>query len=534
MIQAIVVDDEFLIRERIKRFVQWDTLGFELAGEAGDGEEALELLDMVNTPVQVVLVDINMPMIDGLEFAKRARLKYPDIHFIFLTGYSNFDYVRTALQLGAVNYILKPIDMEELAETLSKVKILIDERQNMMDRTMILEANVAEVSELGKRNFLCRLLEQSQLINEEQRMEGLRNYASELLGSELIVLVVTPDQPIRIHELNLKIDMASVYAGWIETLALRNDCVVTFDDTERLVIFLPLRDKAVKGECEDTVVQELCKELMTSLREKAGMTLTMGVSRVGHIETIDRAYREALLSMRHKAVYGGDRMIRYEELPSEWKAFQLQGIREQLLIDLRLNRVEQAVNRIKDLFARFNEQPTHLDQMYFIVYELIATLNIYAEEQQMDMTEEEATSLNTAQVIEQLETPSMIEAWIVERFGTFFSRAGFQKQSPAVKLVEAAKAYIDANYSNTELDLGAIAQELYIHSNYLSRIFKAESGLSITEYVTFCRMNKAKQLLLDGHKNVEYIAEQIGYADPHYFSKCFKKHYHVPPSKFLM
>lgn len=533
MIQTMIIDDEYLIRERLKRFVEWEQLGFELAGEAEDGEEALELLEEAAIPMQLVLVDINMPMIDGLEFARRAKENHPGLHIIFLTGYSDFDYVKTALRLGAVNYILKPIDMDELAETLIKVRTTIREEELKRSHSTALAEELIVAYDSSRSSFMRRLLDSSASMQELERKEGLNRYCPQLSEGTLIIAVASVDQPIEVNgESDHRYPSSCAeqvpeqakdgLAILAEAIQSQQKTEICYDSSGRLVV---LASPEIR-------LEEACRKGVGRIHRTVGLLMTVGISSNCSTADADRGYQEAVLAMRHKAVYGRGRIIKYDELPTEWKPFQLGGIREQLLIDLRLGNPEDAAGRIHELFSRFTAKPTHIDQLYYIVFELTAMLNVYAEEQQIEMTEDEAAALNAAAAVDRLEMPDRIEAWINARLMNLYARSESQKKSSSARLVETAKAYIDANYSNVELDLPAISQSLHINANYLSRIFKAESGLSVTEYVTLCRMNRAKELLISGYRNVEYIAAQTGYADPHYFSKCFKKHYRVPPSKF--
>ncbi|GIP29302.1 hypothetical protein J23TS9_44320 [Paenibacillus sp. J23TS9] len=531
MIQTMIIDDEYLIRERLKRFVEWEQLGFELAGEAEDGEEALELLEEAAIPMQLALVDINMPMIDGLEFARRARENHPGLHIIFLTGYSDFDYVKTALRLGAANYILKPIDMDELAETLVKVRTIIREEELKRSHSTALAEELIVAYDSSRSSFMMRLLDSSASMQEPERKEGLNRYCPQLSEGALIIAVASFDRP---GEMDGDPVRSSICAEQVteqakdglailaEVIQSQQKTGICYDSSGRLVV---LASPEIR-------LEEVWRKAVERIHSTVGMLMTMGISSNCSTADADRGYQEAVLAMRHKAVYGRGRIIKYDELPTEWKPLQLGGIREQLLIDLRLGNPEDAAGRIHELFSRFTAKPTHIDQLYYIVYELTAMLNVYAEEQQIEMTEDEAAALNAAAAVDRLEMPDRIEVWINARLMSLYTRSESQKKSSSARLVETAKAYIDANYSNAELDLPAISQSLHINANYLSRIFKAESGLSVTEYVTLCRMNRAKELLISGYRNVEYIAAQTGYADPHYFSKCFKKHYRVPPSKF--
>ncbi|MWV44272.1 response regulator [Paenibacillus sp. HJL G12] len=532
MIQTMIIDDEYLIRERLKRLVEWEQLGFELAAEAEDGEEALELLEGAEVPVQLALVDINMPMIDGLEFARRAKESQPGLHIIFLTGYSDFDYVKMALRLGAANYILKPIDRDELAETLVKVRTAILEEEVSRAHSAAVAVEVNDAYESTRARFMMRLLDASASMEEQERKAGLKRYCPKLAEGTLVLAVAGADP------LDEESVAADLFAGRHAErrheqaelgLSLLAEAMQPLEGTE---ICYDTSGRLVMLSADEHQLEQACRKAVERIRDTAGLLMTLGVSGYCNFAEAGRGYQEAVLAMRHKAVYGIGKIIRYDELPTGWKPFQLGGLREQLLIDLRLGNPEDAEVRIRELFNRFKANPTHIDQLYYIVYELIAVLNVYAEEQQIEMTEDEAAALNAASAVDRLEMPERIEAWINGRMQSLYARSESQKRSASARLVETAKAYIDANYTDAELDLTAISQSLHINANYLSRIFKTECGLSITEYVTLRRMNKAKELLMAGYRNVEYIAEHTGYSDPHYFSKCFKKFYSVPPSKF--
>ncbi|MNI49515.1 HTH-type transcriptional activator Btr [compost metagenome] len=289
-----------------------------------------------------------------------------------------------------------------------------------------------------------------------------------------------------------------------------------------------------RADVERGHVLTMCLDAIRAVRSLLKFTVTAGIgSVVPSIRDVTLSYKEAVKAYKYKTLYGGDRIIRYDMLPDKTISYELSYIRETMLIQLRLGNALVIEKELHERIAAVMEPKPSIDKLYSILYELIVTLRIFAADNKVDMSHWISESFNPSQLVDELETLEEIDRWVQDVYRNVMMRANSLVQSTPAKLVEKAKRYMDDKYADAEMDLTEIAGTIFVNPSYLSRIFKNETGYSVVEYLTRCRMTKAKELIEQGCKNLYFIAESVGYKDTHYFSKCFKKYYSVTPSKFI-
>lgn len=544
MIQVMIVDDEYLVRERLKVVVDWNELGFELAGEASNGEDALLLLQ--HASIQLAIVDINMPIVDGLTFAKLAQRDYPRLKIVILTGYGSFEYAKSAMQAGVTDYLLKPLNVDELIEVLHKMRERIEgeaEQKRWNDQIVM---TLRESDDILRRKFIQGLLDGTGAEAADDKSK-LRVFCPRFVPAPFVVVAVGIDKhgaddgkPLpnwkRFAVLNIVQEILEQYA--IKHMEL------SYDDSNR-VIAIVNQSPAQQGSLQEDQggiyaraelrrLEDACAAAVRAVRAHLRFSVTAGIGNVyGDLKETQQSYREAVTALKHRTLFGGDRTIRYDELPKATTLPQLSTIRQEVLILLRLGNLPAIEDYIRALFDLLREQDRQIDHLYMALYEFVATLNLFAAEVKIELAPYVEEPFYPERLTERMERLEDIELWLLEAFRNTVERTSSQKQSSPAKLVEKAKQYIDEHFAGSELDLNEIAGSVFVNPSYLSRIFKNETGYSVVEYITACRMVKAKEMIESGCKNMYFVAESIGYKDANYFSKCFKKYYQVSPSKFF-
>ncbi|MBP1994084.1 response regulator [Paenibacillus eucommiae] len=528
MIKVLIVDDEYLVRERLKQCVEWSELGYEIAGEAANGEDALMMLEHI--PAQLAIVDINMPIIDGLEFAQTVQSKHPGVKIIILTGYSSFEYAKTALQAGVSDYLLKPINMDELKQVLAKLHQRIEAEAQQQHLNVHLQQSLVESDSILRRKFI-----QSHLDGTASRLEQdkFQMYCPHLREGALFVIAVSIDKTKADDKFIWKRFAVSNIFNEIFVTGEVKHFEITYDDENRIILILSIKE-IDRAEVELGYLLKTCLDAARAVSKHLKFTVTAGVGSVVQSFTDAAAsYKESIIACKYKTIYGGDKIIRYTALPDKKLSAGFAYNREDMIIQLRLGNAEAVEMELHKRFAAIVEHKESIDKLYLTLYELIVTLNIFAAENKIDLNRAISESFNPAQIVDELETMEAIELWVQEIYRTVLFQASSLKQSTPAKLVEKAKQYIDSHYADAELDLSEIAGSIFVNPSYLSRIFKHESGYSVVEYLTKCRMGKAKNLMEQGCVNLYFIAESVGYKDTNYFSKCFKKQYSISPSQFM-
>ncbi|MCD9022098.1 response regulator [Cohnella silvisoli] len=530
MIKVLIVDDEYLVRERLKQVVDWNELGYEIAGEAANGEDALMMLEHI--PVQLAIVDINMPIIDGLEFAQAVQDRYPDVKIIILTGYSSFDYAKSALKAGVSDYLLKPINMDELLQVLKRLHERIEADRQQKHLNVHLQQSLVESDSILKRKFIQSYLEGTAAGTAKDKF---LIYCPQMRDGPLFVIAISIDRTIGAGSESKPLWKRFAVSNIFNEIFVEGGVKpfeMTYDEENRIVMIINVHaNDGVNAELG--FMLKTCQNAIRAVNGFLKFTVTAGVGSV--VESIADAaasYREAVAACKHKTIYGGDRIIRYDTLPDMKVSDDLSYIREDMIIKLRLGNATALEAELHKRLHTIVEHKQSIDKLYLTLYELIVTLNIFAAENKVDLSPS-ISQINPARLVDELETIEEIERWIQDTYRNVLLQASNLKQSTPAKLVEKAKQYIDLNYANAELDLTEIAGSIFVNPSYLSRIFKHESGYSVVEYLTKCRMEKAKTLMEQGCKNLYFIAETVGYKDTHYFSKRFKKHYSISPSQFI-
>ncbi|OPA80804.1 hypothetical protein BVG16_00140 [Paenibacillus selenitireducens] len=529
MISVIIVDDEYLIRERLKISVNWEELGYEIVGEAANGEDALLLLEHAPTPIQLAIVDINMPIVDGLAFAEAAHQHHPELKIMILTGYNSFEYAKSALKAGVSDYLLKPLNMVEMTEVLNKIAVQIHEQQHQKSLTEDLKKSVQESYSILRRTFIQGLLAGAE---SHADIHKIHQHCPNLNGDELTVMVISIDKTNALGKNQPVWQQFAVLNIFSEFFAPMEQVECSWDEEERLVLLMNRPIENQRAARKDTVEQR-CAEAVQAVARFLKFTVTAGIGGTVHgFDRISQGYKEALYAVRHRTIYGGNRVISFDHIPKQAHTSPLTYIRETMIIHLRLGNWETIEGELHHMLMRASWGTLTLNHLYVTLYELVFTLNMYAAENKLDITQSVGDTFQPAQLVDELERLEEIKDWIRNLYHGVLDETRSLKQSTPARLVEKAKQYIDEHFAS-ELDLERIAKSIYINPSYLSRIFKIETGFTVVEYLTKCRMVKAKELMESGCKNLYFVAEMVGYNDAQYFSKCFKKHFSVPPSKFI-
>lgn len=533
MIKVILVDDEYLVRVRLKSCVDWNKLGYEIAGEAVNGEDALGLVEEVRP--NLAIIDINMPFINGLEFAKIAREKYPEMKIVILTGYSSFEYARTALQAGVVNYLLKPVIRDELEKILCDVNEQITQELQLKENIENLKLNSRERITLLKQRYIQALLEGIQPDNSSEGAEKLQLFCPRLKNAKLAVIVVGIDGLAAdgIFENDRELWLFAVSNIFGEIFESENCFEISFDQNNRIVIIVNSFNSEKNNSRVDYIT--LCETAQKLVKEFLKFTVTVGIGKPYEgLEKISLSYKEAQTALKNKLVLGNDRIIEYEAIEAQ-KGIPAEPLnfRQNMLINLRLGNISSITEELHKIFNTFIARKLTVESLYMVLSELLLTITTFAGENEINMSEITEQDINISEMINYKESINEIEDFFIDIFGRLIKVHSNKRYMGHTRIVDKVKAYIDKNYSNSDLSLENIASNMSINASHLSNIFKKEAGLSVIEYLTECRMKNAKELIDRGNKKLFEIAELVGFNDPYYFSKCFKKYTGVSASKYF-
>ena len=517
---VLVVDDEQEQRLALIERVDWESAGFEVVGEAENGVEALDVLESLEP--DLILTDIKMPMISGLELAARVREIRPATQVVILSGYDSFEYAQTAIKYNIISYILKPISPEEMSEELIKIHSRMDERLAGMissDKT-----DSEQIRKLQTDKFLIPLMLGS---NEEQPDEGqLLNKARELK------IIGETDNPIRFCVLVTKFKNADGISQTEKTHADFIDSVISrYMRSISLILYgRAVTLAVVTGEGELSNLLELpLLEIVQTAKRILNSTCTIGVSReFSVLSACSGAYFQAITARRYTSDGAGEvRFINDQERDGE----------------LEIDRAEKSAVRLEQLLKVGDEESLEdfINGLYesntpenagLLVMQIIATVYRVVSSASEKNALSELFSSNpifarmTSHSSESVMKNELIE--FCKDAKTLISNA--QKRDTEI-LCDRVVQIIDGSYSDESLSLTGVSNELAVSPNYLSALIKKHKKKNFITLLTERRMKAAYDMLLCTNMKVVEISEKCGYSDQHYFSYCFKKFYGESPNK---
>ena len=542
MNKLFIVEDEAIIRKGLVHNIPWEQWGFSVCGEAVNGRKALEYI--LHHAVDVVMTDVRMPVMDGLELAKLVKAFKPEVKIVVLTGFSDFEYARQSLEYGVFQYILKPLKRDKLEEVFLKLKELLDkERLDARERTELLE----RASE-GQRALLQRRL--ADWIHgryEELPADPLPGYP-ELSGLGRARLyacaIIDMDnqdcmdgQMVSLYNKQARSTAAAAATTTCRGTGLPNDIISGVDDLGRLTIIARI-DEAAAGSTEEEILHkqlaEAVQAVKTALSETwRGASFSAGIGHFANTaEGVPDSYEKAAEALECR-FYTGPSSLHFYRSISGASALTQQQFQQFKLLEKRLINFLSTGSGELDVildegFADLARQQSVAAQVVKnttaqMLYSVLGYLSEQAHDTDLDML----TDLSMTGLTDLQHVKSFAKRIIME----IKSERDKSDQGTARNLVRQAMEYVSAHYA-ADFNLTDLADRLYVNSSYFSWLFKQETGQTSTAYLTQYRINMAKELLKQDKRKVYEVAQCVGYNDYRHFCKMFKKLEGISPKVY--
>jgi two-component system response regulator YesN len=522
--KIFLVEDEIVAREGIRDNVDWKSAGFEFCGEAPDGEIALPLIETIQP--DVLITDIKMPFMDGLQLCKIVRERMPWVKIIILSGHDEFNYAQTAVKLGVSEYLLKPISSLDLHNVLQKVASQLDQERKDKESLKRLRNQVEDNLLLLREKFLLRLVmggEASPAAIEQSQQLGLDIIAKCYLVVLLKIELVESTQPFDYDEYQ---QVERLVASLVEQ---NPDAFLVKKDLEELVLI-------IKGDGLEQLEQEgyfLAELIKQSVEDKTGCRLAVGLgSPQQRLGDIHHSFAEALA--RVKGTAG-------EETPPLGLG---SGADKAQLLKLDRSALENylkfgIINDFDSFFDTYIQSlseaalQSYLVKNYVFVDIVLMTAKFVSDmggnmDQVIPEINNVETLLMNIKTLDQIkvETRKILTSALAFRDGQVrHQRAG---------LVHQAKAYIDNHFTDPDLSLNKVAAQVNLSASHFSTVFSHETGETFRDYLTRIRIDRAKELLRTTSLKSFEVAYQSGYNDPHYFSHIFRKNTGFSPQQYRL
>lgn len=533
MLGIIIVDDEVLVRVGVKSLIDWEAEGYQILGEAGNGAEGLELI--TTKKPDIVITDIKMPVMDGLEMIKKVQEENLDTKFIILSSFDEFHLVKRAMKWGAVDYLIKlELDEKVLLETLNPVKKLIMKDKKRKSNQKIIKYNIHSENNM-RQEFFKKLI--GGLINDQETINCLIRELNIKLNEKRLVCLVAKINNLDSLNKFAKKDMQLFEFSVINIVEeIVNDFFTGYAFTnyrgEAVVIYsIP---ENVKEEEYLTRAEEMASTLTTMLKQYFDITVSIAVCNPhsGLLE-ISTAYLECSEVMEYIFYSQSGKPLFYKDIKNikvdKNRDFDLFNSYHDLEIYLETLDKAGIEMFFEDIITNINQRNISRGQAYDLCFQLIIIIkNKFKKDQREELFDSQDAFYSC---IHNLSNITDIKEWLKKLQINLISTVTKYSQNENIFLIAQARRYLQQHFKE-EITLSELAGKLNISTGYLSTLFKDEVGIGFSEYITQLKIDEAKKLLANSNKQIKEISDLTGYNNPYYFSRVFKKITGQTPSEF--
>ena len=541
MLKIFLAEDEVVVRETIKRMIPWEELGFELVGEAADGEMALPLL--IRQQPDLLITDIKMPFMDGLTLARLAKKEIPGLKVVILSGYDDFNYAKQAIGIGVEDYLLKPITKNALIERLSEIRSRYEHAKTQKEYYEKFQREMQAYEKNSSRDFFEALVGGSMDMMEVYKR-------AEKLGLDIVAEAYN----VLIFTMNCDEDFSGQrdeYSSWeAESLELLENFFAGHSSAMLFRSNIFSYGVLLKGQRE--TIEENTRACVDEIRKilsrqdgRREWFLAVGQS-VERLSQIQKSYHTASRAFSQRYLYD-ENILYYDEMETmEHPGGQAETEDNAYLQKVDVNALNPAIlqkflsnglqeeteNFVKDYFYAIGQEP--MESLVFRNYVILnVRFSVISFIKGLGCDTNEMESADTEEVL--AESGKNMESAIAYAKKMISQAIEIRDQNSGNKnrsILKTAVDFIDSHYMDEEISLNTVANVANVSSNHFSALFSQNMGQTFIEYLTTLRMNKAKELLRCTGMRSSEIAGEIGYKDAHYFSYLFKKTQGMTPSDY--
>lgn len=522
---VLLVDDEEEVIQVIMKKINWEGLGFSVIGYATNGANALEMVE--DFQPDVVMTDIKMPYMDGMELAHHIKADYPITKILLLSGFDEFEYAKEAIHLEVEEYILKPVNSIELTEVFTQLKTKLDQEISEKRNIQVLQKNYMDSLPFLQTNFYASLMEGR--IPREDIPKYLTDYQISFQGPYYCCIVVHTSFRQIGENMTAPLLLTFVQKQAQERLGEKWQAKC-FSYLGNTILIAQLNHENDVSELTDE-----CDRFCGYAHRIVGAVVVVGIGSVCEdILNLPQSYADAREAVSYRAIYGTSRAINMKEIaPREMN--QREETHEVELANLfkmiRVNTEEAITGAVDSYLAHISFPDKSLQQHHIDIMELVSELYRFTINNDITVGDFLGDVRTLYGGLLDLE-PEALRRWLLDISLSFHEELLSARNRSTKSFVARAKEYVRNNYANEELSLNSICDVLGVSNSYFSTVFKKETGDSFIGYVTDYRMEQASRQLIETNEKSHVIAKNVGYTDPNYFSYVFKRRYGVSPSKY--
>lgn len=530
----ILVDDEEEVRKSIIKQIDWESAGFQVVGDAENGEDALEKIEVLEP--DVVLTDIRMPYMDGLTLAEKIRQRYPSTKVVIFSGYDDFEYAQKAIKLNVTEYILKPVNVEELTSILKRIKSNLDEEIEEKRNVSRLRENYRKSLPIIREQFFNDMVHRR--LADDLIESKLREYDIPITGARKWIIAAidvekSDDRSKKTLSLHEEEELIPTSVMQIVREKLKSYCRFSlFQSTAEagMVVIAALDDDNTTTGLID-VLGDICKETKRIL--EVPVTIGIGHSVTG-LSKIAGSYQSAVEALGYKAVVGSGITIYINDMePVGSGKLEFDNSDESDFISAVKfgpdEKIEAVMVRIS---GKLESARVHYRQQQVYVFGVLNTVIQMIQQYDLNLEEILGGELEYLNVIDKLQKREEFGEWLLKTARKMNQAINQERDMTTRQVIQQARQYIMDNYQNPDLSVEMICRHLHMSPAYFSTMFKKETGQAYIAYLTEIRLNKAVELLNKTDDKTYVIASKVGYQEQNYFSYVFKKKFGVSPTKF--
>ncbi|HEY5583071.1 MAG TPA: response regulator [Ruminiclostridium sp.] len=521
MFKVLLVDDEKLVLESLVDYIDWESMDISIVGTAKNGRDAL--IKVQELKPNIVLTDIKMPIMNGIEFSKRAMEYDSNLKIVFLSGHDEFQYAKSAISLGAFGYILKPIEEDELREVMEKVKLKcnLDNYSSMTTES------------LKQKYFKQLLVEESvdevdKLVNEIVAFSGKEGYIFE---SKFYLAVVSIDNYAMVAKEssydiieNITNSVSTDINNWLGA-GSEPFYVINLTNGQFCIIICENHTLAINFEAEWKVIRD-------NIQKSRSISLSIGMcDNKGSVDNICELYLLANKAINEKFYYGKSQIIissQLKKLPII-NTTPLKEIEKELVDTIYIGNKENVYTNVNKYFEFLCSQKVERDLINVSIYNLLNSVYEYFMKHDKDhytVLNEKSSILENILAYDNIVS---IKEYFIDMLDSIMNY--FQEGSENNRVINKIISILRRDYSKI-ITADDLAKEIFLTPNYIRTIFKKYTGETILEYHTKVRMEKAAELIANRSQKIYDVSKLVGYENTSYFCALFSKYFGMTPNEY--
>ncbi len=527
MYSVFLVEDEIVIRDGLKASFPWEQYGFAYVGDAADGEVALPLIRQ--TKPDVLITDIRMPFMDGISLSKMIKRELPNTRIIIISGFDDFSYAQEAISIGVDNYLLKPVTKDKLGEVMEDAKQKLDresEKDNYLEQ---FKAESQEYEQFARVRFFNQLVAGTLSVSDVYEKSEDLGLSLDATHYNLVLLDFSPMTGVNAAPTYSK-HMARLSDQLLQYLKCCPEYLV-FHLNSNMYAIIVKGDETTIDSHTITLIENIERRCMV-YEDEINWYLAESGS-ISRFSEFSRASQLANKRLSCRYMNPSGHIFTDEDI----EAIANSAENDSTTIDQRLvmlfldNAEESEIEGFLDNLVNGQTKNSLKSNLFCKYFTMTMYMCVCDYLKKLGQDPDIVLDSSTRNTMENANNENVMEI-VKELFSVAISRRKNEIGKQSKSQLSAAIRYVNEHYTDSNLSLNEVAENVNISPSYLSAMFSKENQTTFVEYVTAKRMDKAKQLLSQTVEKTQTIAEQVGYKDPHYFSYIFKKTYGISPKEY--